>query len=92
MKCPDKGEFAGGVFVNLQKAFDTVDLKILDHWNLTIVTFEDAVTIGLYQIYQRESNFSPLATLILTLDKLCPSGFSVVSSVILDLYQWSSFW
>ena len=50
MKCPDKGEFAGGVFVNLQKAFDTVDLKILDHWNLTIVTFEDAVTIGLYQI------------------------------------------
>ena len=31
MKCPDKGEFADGVFVNLQKAFDTVDLKILDH-------------------------------------------------------------
>ena len=37
-KCLDKGEFAGGVFVNLQKAFDTVDHKIilskLDHYGI----------------------------------------------------------
>ena len=37
-KCLDKGEFACGVFVDLQKAFDTVDHKILlsklDHYGI----------------------------------------------------------
>ena len=37
-KCLDKGDFADGVFVNLQKAFDTVDHKILlsnlDHYGI----------------------------------------------------------
>ena len=37
-KCLDNGEFACGVFVDLQKAFDTVDHKILisklDHYDI----------------------------------------------------------
>ena len=87
-KCLDKGEFVGGVFVDLQKAF-CVDHRILlsklDHYGI------QGCCNDCFRSYllERDSKMSPLTTLILTLGVLgiASPGFCVGSSVILDLYQ-----
>ena len=56
-KCLDKGEFAGGVFV------DTKGLWHCRSQNLTIMVSDDALMIGWDHIYLRGSNLSPFVTL-----------------------------
>ena len=87
-KCLDNGEFACGVFVDLQKAFDTVDHKILisklDHYGIRGCCsdwFKSYLSdrFQFVSIANSTSNLKPV-------NHGVPQG-SVLGPLVLDLYQ-----
>ena len=87
-KCLDKGEFAGSVFNDLQKAFDTVDRKILlsklDHYGIRRSCndwFKSYLSerLQFVTICNSNSNSRQVSHGV--------PGFRVGSSVVIDLYQ-----
>jgi hypothetical protein len=54
----DKGLINGVVFIDLKKAFDTVDHALLSWQNLNDVEYEKHLSNGLNLTYIRENKFS----------------------------------
>ena len=67
----DKGNIAIGVFIDFQKAFDTVKSTMkFFYGNLNTMVFEESPTNGFHHILQRDSNMSQLMDQSLKLDML----------------------
>ena len=88
-KCLDNGQFAIGVFVDLQKAFDTVDHHILcgklDHYGIrgnARQWFSSYLSSQFVSVSNTESSLKSVSH---------GSGFGLGSSVILDLHKWPPF-